>query len=249
MSTHSAHETNLTPENGGRRMSSDKLLDAAAQAVRMERLEGQQNLLAQQVRASLDALTSTLSTLQIETRAVTNKIHDFASLQHSQDSNKTTIDEVKKSIVDLNGRLEEWFADLDNRNDKRWEQYERNRDDWRLRHEAEQENDKKELEREIRGVRETVIRSMGWGTAAGTLVVVVVSGFLWSLNERFDNVTTRFASTEKAIEAQVKASQYNRELIDAGKERLHAVELYLVGGGANRDAPYTPQQRKTDGQR
>lgn len=220
-------------------MGDDKggLLDAATQAVRMERLEGQQNLLAQQVKASLDAMTSALNTVQLETRAVTNKLGDVVSLQHSQDTNKSTIEDMKKALGDLNTRLEEWFDDFDQRNNRRWEQYEANRDNWRLRHEAENENDKKELEKEIRSVRETVIRALGWGAAAGALAGVIVGGFIWSLNERF-------TTTNKSIDQTVETATYNRELVDDQREKIHEIELYLARGGVNAEQPYVTKQQR-----
>lgn len=218
------------------------ILDPTAQAVRMERLEGQQNLLAQQVKASLDAMTSALNNVQLETRAVTNKLGDVVGLQHSQDTNKSSIEDMKKSLGDLNTRLEEWFDDFDERNNRRWEQYERNRDDWRLRHEAENENDKKELEKEIRTVRETVIRALGWGAAAGALGGVIIGGFLWSLNDRFGTYGS-------SLTQQRETSQYNRGLIDDQREKMHEIELYLARGGVNAREPYvTKQQREGNGQ-
>lgn len=216
---------------------SDKLLDSAQQAVRMERLEGQQNLLAQQVKASLDAMTSALNTVQLETRAVTNKLGDVVSLQHSQDTNKSTIEDMKKALGDLNTRLEGWFDDFDQRNNRKWEQYETNRDNWRLRHEAENEDDKKELEKEIRSVRETVIRALGWGAAAGALAGVIIGGFIWSLNERF---TTQ----NKSIDQTVNTATYNRQLIDDQREKIHEVELYLARGGVNAEQPFVTKQQR-----
>ena len=220
----------------------DKLLDAA---VRMERLEGQQNLLAQQVKASLDAMTSALNTVQLETRAVTNKLGDVVSIQHSQDSNKNAIDEVKKSLGDLNVRLEEWFDDFDQRNQRRWEQYETNRDMWRREHEGENENTKRELEREVRSVRETVIRWGGVVFGLGLVVTLVTSVAMYALNQRFD---TQAASI---IGIRADFNEYRsltERRYDDRVQKIHEIELYLSRGGERRNDPYiTEQQRQSNG--
>lgn len=226
----------MTDKQGG-------LLDAAQQAVRMERIEGEQRLLASQVKQSVDVLTSTLHALQSDTRNVVAKISELAGLQNAHDSNKVAIDEMKKSVGALNERLEEWFDDFDKRNQRRWEQYEANRDQWRREHEANNEDTKRDLEKEIRSVRETVIRALGWGAGAGALVTVVIGGFIWTLNYRFADVSTDVTRVEQA-------SGRNRQLIDEmgrdhGKE-LADIKLYLARGGRIPDEPYVPQSQRNN---
>lgn len=232
-------------ENRGRRVT-DKaggLLDAAQQAVRMERIEGEQRLLTAQVKQSVDVLTSTLHALQSDTRNVVSKISELAGLQNAHDSNKVAIEDMKKSVGALNERLEEWFDDFDQRNQRRWEQYESNRDQWRREHEASNEDTKRDLEKEIRSVRETVIRALGWGAGAGALVAVVIGGFIWTLNYRFADV----AGDVVRVEA---ASVRNRQLIDEmtrdyGKE-LSDIKLYLARGGRIPEEPYAPQSQRNN---
>lgn len=223
-------------DNRGRRMN-DKLLDAAAQAVRMERIEGQHALLAHQLKTSVDNMTSTLQAVQAEARGISTRLSDVTTLQQRQDYSNTAIEEMRRSIVDLNQRLEEWFSDFDQRNQNRWREYERQRDEWRLRHEAENENSERTLSGEIRSVRETVIRALGWGAGAGALVTVVVGGFIWSLNYRFTELSSDITRAEAA-------SAYNRTLIDKQTEKTHEIELYLARGGVNRDQPYVTQQQQ-----
>lgn len=207
----------------------------------MERIEGKQELLASQVKNSVDNLTSTLQAVQADSRSIMTKLSELAGLQNAHDSNKVAIDEMKKSVGDLNSRLEEWFDDFDQRNQRRWEQYETNRDQWRLRHEADNENSQKDLEREIRSVRETVIRSLGWGAGAGVLVSVVAGGFIWALNYRFADVAgdvTHVEATNTVQEGTL--SRHSSELVD--------IKLYLARGGRIPDEPYIPQsQRNQDG--
>jgi len=222
----------------------DKLLDAAAQAVKMERIEGQHNMLALQLKNSVDNMTVTLRDVQSETREIAARLNEVTALQQRQDHSNAAIQEMRSSIGDLNARLEEWFSDFDSRNQNRWREYERQRDEWRQRHEAENENKERELSGEIRSVRETVIRALGWGAGAGGLVTVIVGGFLWSLNYRFDEQA-------KGISKVDSDSAYNRSLIDKQTEKTHEIELYLARGGVNRDEPYVTKQpqRSTDGTR
>lgn len=219
----------------------EKLLDATAQAVRIERLEGQHALLSNQLKNSVDNMNSTLQAVQAEARGITLRLSDVNTLQQRQDHSNTTIEELRRTVADLNSRLEEWFSDFDERNQKRWQEHERQREEWRNRHEAENENMERSLSGEIRSVREAVIRALGWGAGAGALITVVVGGFIWSLNYRFTDITGDITRAETN-------STYNRELIDKLIEKNHEMELYLARGGVNRDQPYvTQQQRQNNG--
>lgn len=230
--------------NKGRRVTDkgEGLLDAAQQAVRMERIEGEHRLLASQVKQSVDNLTSTLHAVQADSGRIMGKLSELAGLQNAHDSNKVSIDEMKKSVGDLNARLEEWFDDFDQRNQRRWESYESNRDRWRSDHESDNENTKRELEREIRSVRETVIRSLGWGAGAGALVSVIAGGFIWALNFRFADVADDVSRVESAnVTQESTLDRHTSEIVD--------IKLYLARGGRIPEEPYIPQsQRKTNGQ-
>ena len=215
----------------------DKLLDPAAQAVRMEQLSGRQALLEQQVKSSMDALTNMLSTAQLEIRNMTNKFGEVASIQLGQDANKATLDELKLSVASIGNRMETWLATFDNRNNLRWEAADRNRDDWRLRHEAENENTERELQKELRHVRETVIRSLGWCAAAGVLGAVIVSGFLWSINERFTTVRDASTQTNETVTKQA-------DKMEVLRDKTTEIELYLARGGVNPREPYRTRQQQ-----
>lgn len=230
--------------NKGRRVTDKEgsLLDAATQAVRMERMEGEHRLLQSQVKQSIDTLSSTLGNLQLETRTVLAKLSELAGLQNAHDSNKVSIDEVKRSVGELNTRLEEWFDDFDQRNQRRWELYEANRDSWRRQHEAENENSARDLEKEIRSVRETTIRFAAFGAAVVFLGGTIVGGFIYNINYRFNE-------GKEDLQDAVAASTYNRQLIDGTMKELVDIKLYLARGGRIPEEPYIPQsQRNHDGQ-
>lgn len=236
----------MTPtEQNRKRRVTDKaggLLDVAQQAVRMERIEGEQRLMAAQFKQSVDVLTSTLHALQSDTRNVVNKISELAGLQNAHDSNKVALDEMKKAMADLNSRLEDWFDDFDQRNQRRWELYEANRDQWRREHESSNERDKRNLEREIRSVRETTIRFAAFGAAVVMLGGTIVGGFIWNINYRFSEGKDDIAETRQAtINNRAKSDALTSELID--------IKLYLARGGRLPVEPYVPQsQRENNGQ-
>lgn len=235
---------NTVHENRGRRVT-DKPGAVLDHAVRMERLEGDQRLLASQMKNSIDALNSTLSNIQLESRAMVNQLAQLTGLQGAHDSNKVAIDEVKKSVGELNTRLEEWFDDFDQRQDRRWREYEANRDQWRREHEAENEDVKRETDKEIRSLRETIIRAIGFSSAIGALGGVIVGGFLWVLNGRFTDIEEDTKDDTARIESTTART---REVVDNLNAELVDIKLYLARGGRIPEEPYIPKsQRKEDG--
>lgn len=236
---------NQSPENRGRRVTDKQggLLDAAQQAIRLERIEGDMRLLTQRVGNGMENVTNTLASVQIEVRGCSTKVSELTGLQGAHDSNKIAIDKVEKSVADLGARLESWFDEFEEKQDRRWQQYENNRDQWRREHEADNENVKKDLEKEIRSVRETVIRFVGFGSAIGALAGVIVAGFLWNINYRFND------NKEDTDRVEQLATR-NRQLIDTmgvehGKE-LSDIKLYLARGGRIPEEPYIPQSQRSD---
>ena len=231
------------PENRNRRVT-DKaggLLDVAEQAIRLERIEGDMRLLAQRVGSGMENVTNALATVQIEVRGCATNISELRGLQGAHDSNKVAIDKVEKSVSELSSRLESWFDEFEAKQEQRWRDYSSNRDQWRREHEASNEDTKRELEKEIRSVRETVIRFVGFGSAIGALAGVIVGGFLWNINYRFND------QKEDVERVEVSASR-NRQLIDQmsvdhGKE-LADIKLYLARGGRIPDEPYVPQSQR-----
>lgn len=235
-------------EDKGRRVTdrAGGLLDVAEQAIRLERIEGDMRLLAQRVGSGMENVTNALATVQIEVRSCSTNVSELRGLQGAHDSNKVAIDKVEKSVSELGARLESWFDEFEAKQEQRWRDYSNNRDQWRREHEAENEDVKKDLEKEIRSVRETVIRFIGFGSAIGALAGVVVAGFLWNINYRFND---NKEDTDRVEELAAR----NRQLIDSmgvdhGRE-LADIKLYLARGGKIPEEPYIPQsQRKDNGQ-
>ena len=220
----------------------DGLLDIAQHAVRMERLEGRQDLLAQRVSQGMDNVASTLASVQVEVRGLAARIGEVGALQYSHDTSRAAIDEMKRSILDLNSRLEDWFSDFEQRSQQRWDKFERQRDEWRREHEADNENDKRELEKEIRSVRETVIRFVGYGSAIGALAGVISVGFLWNINYRFNE------GREDINETRIITSR-NVNSIEQLKADTIDLKLYLSRGGRIPAEPYVPSAQRNPDER
>jgi len=227
------------PENRSRRATDQLggLLDAAQQAVRLERMEGQHQLLAQRVSTGMENVTNTLNSMQVEIRGFGQKLTELAELRFSHDSNERAVEDIKRSLSEMNSRLEDWFDDYEERNTVRWRQYEANRDAWRTQHEADNEKTKADLNAEIRNVREVVIKYAGYSAAIGALGGVIIAGFLWTINYRFDTVKEDTQDVSKDMD---KAENRQMDLI----KRVSDLELYLARGGRIPEETYNPQTRK-----
>lgn len=190
-------------------------LDAAKQAVEMSELRGAHNLLAQQVKGSVDGFSSTLNNVQLEVRNLSSKITELTGLQHGHDANNVAIARVETSVAEVSKKLDEWFSDFEEEQDRKWTKYEDDRDRWRTAHEADN-----------RHTRESLIRWNGVGFAVVLLGGAVVAGFLWVLNMRFQD-----AKDESDVLAQrhvLHEAQQTRLV-----EKTHEMELYLARTGYN----------------
>lgn len=209
-------------------------MDVAQQAIDITELKGAQQLLAQQVKSSVDNVTSSLNNVQLEMRNVASKVSELAGLQHSHDSNSRAISEVKSSVSALGAKLETWFEDFETAQAHKWEKHEQDRDAWRAAHEADN-----------RRTREKIILWTGMGFSFLLLGGAIVSGFLWVMNDRFSQQNAEAARTNAAMDSDRKRSEMaiaaNRDRIEAIKDKQHEVELYLARGGATPRVPYNPQ--------
>jgi chromosome segregation ATPase len=229
------------PENRGRRVTDQHggLLDAAQQAVRIERMEGDHRLLAQRVSSGMENVSNTLASVQAEMRGLRQELAKVAELRYSHDNNKTLVEELRRSMTEMNNRLEGWFVEHEERNLSRWKEYEANRDQWRIAHETDNEKTKTELAAEIRAVRERVIRYVGYGTAVGALGGVIVSGFLWNIDFRFDVAKQDIVELSKDLED-------NSALSSETAKKLVDIQLYLARGGRMPEEPYVPPTQRSD---
>lgn len=200
--------------------------DAAAQALHMERLQGAHNLLAQQVKASVEGVSTTLHSVQTEVRNIASKLSELAGLQQSHDSNNVAIRDVRDSVSVLNTKLEEWFDDSERKRESWQRTYEAERDRWRTSHVAENQQ-----------TRDALVRWTGVGLAVMALGGTVVSGFVWNLNMRFEQQARDSSRIERMLdEERISTSRL--------RDKTHEVELYLARGGVDRAQPYVSKPQK-----
>lgn len=122
-------------------------------------------------------------------------------------------------------------------------EYERQRDDWRRDHEDSNRESHSLLGAEIRQVRESLIRSIGIGCGFGLLGGVLVTGFFYTLNYRFEDQAGDVQRVERAVEKN--EIQIGRTATD-----VDDIKLYLANGGRVPETPYNPNQRQqTDDKR
>ncbi len=157
--------------------TTENLLDAAHQAIRMERVDGDMRLLAQRVGSGMENVTNSLASVQAEIRSCHVKISELADVRGSHDSNRAAIDKMERTVTDLRSKLETWFDDFDEKQNQKW-----------LRHEAENEDSRRDIEKEIRAVRERTNHFASFGAAVTLLGGVIVGMFLSSINYRFDEL-------------------------------------------------------------
>lgn len=205
-------------ENRRRRVSDrpDSLLNPAEQAVRIQRIEGEHQLLAQRVTSGMESVTNTLGNVQLEVRALNSSIRELAGLQHSNDSNKGAIERIESSVKELRQSVEEWFDTYESKN----------------------EDAKARLSEQIQKVREDTIRIFTVGAVVTVLGGAVITGFLWNINRQF-------ADEHEVHQQQRAISDANRSMIDKTRDEVYDVKLYLARGGRIPDEPYTPPTQRS----
>lgn len=212
-------------ENRGRRVT-DKpgnLLDLAQQALRIQQAEHDHALLAQRVTSGMENVQNSLGDTNRILRGLSEKVSEFARLQHSHDANKEAIARIEESV----GEIRALFERQEERSQERWAE-----------HEQKNEATKEVLEGKIAKVREDTIRIITVGAVVTLLGGAVISGFLWNINRQFNDEHETHAE-------QRNRSDENRRLIDKTKDDLYDVKLYLARGGRIPDEPYIPPSQRS----
>ena len=116
-------------------------------------------------------------------------------------------------------------------------EYERQRDNWRRDHEESNRDSHSLLGAEIRQVRESLIRSVGVGCGVGLIGGMLVTGFFYTLNYRFEDQAADVQRVERSADKTETA--LGKAVVD-----LNAIKVYLASGGRVPEKPYTPEQRQ-----
>ena len=209
-------------ENRGRRVTdrSEDLLDTTKQALRIQQAEHNHELLAQRVTSGMENVQNALGDTNRILRGMSEKVSEFAKLQHSHESHREAVARIEESVGSLRATMEEWFETFDERSREKWEA-----------HESKNDSTKEQLEAKINAVRETALTIRTIGAVIALLGGGIIGGFLWTINSRFDD--------EKAARLE------NREVINKLVENQVDIKLYLARGGRIPEEPYIPPSQRS----
>lgn len=219
------------PDNRGRRVTDKQgvSFDAANQAVRMERIEGDHRLLQSQVKGAFDNMTGSMQSVQAEVRNISNKVGDFSDLRIAHEQDRGTMARIEKSIAELGNKVDIRLERMERENEDRW-----------TRHEADNENADRDLQDQIDELSKRhhdtdrrISRAVGWVSGLSVTAALLIGGFVWAINFRFVD------AKEDINRIEMKSNAF-----DALKDKVQQLELYLARGGQRPPEPYDPNQEK-----
>ena len=222
-------------------MTDKQVLDVAHQAVRLEELNGRQNLLSLQITQGLNATRTAIEGTQSEVHKLVGVVERLAAFQTDHASNKDALEMLRRQIELVSSEMKQLFNDQTRIQDRKWDAYAVDRDQRWREHEAENEDTTRELRKEmadikdveVRKLREKLIRWTGVGFGFGLVAMMIVTGFLYHLNYRFNEND----ATTGRLDVQV--ANLARDLAE--------IKLYLVRGGTVPSQPYdNDKQRNGD---
>jgi hypothetical protein len=199
------------PINQGRRMSDKTVpLDVAQQALHLAGMESDQKLLTAEMRQNMQVLRASNEAMQADMRKLTESVSALATLQHAHDANGRAIEEVKAQVGGINDKLERWFDQIESESRQRWERHDKERDQYREKHEADNQKTKDKL-----------TLWTGIGITVMFIGGVIITGFLYVLNDKFLDVTT----SQQRVERQQEAS---RTEAAADREKINDIRIYIA---------------------
>ena len=190
--------------------------------VRIAELAGQHAVLQSEVKGSIQNMASTLASVQAEVRTVVERVTDVAALRAANEQDRAAMARIESTLTDLGAKIERRLERMDRENEDRW-----------LRHEAENENTARDMRNRLDNAEVTlrtrldiaehkISRAVGWTSGLGVTAMLLIGGFIWAINFRFEDVRD---DTRK---------------IDPMLDKIHALELYLARGGSRPTHPYQP---------
>lgn len=203
--------------NKGRRVTDKQGVnfDTAALALRVEQMSGDQRILQAELTHTFKHLASSLDSLQIDTRRISDKVGEVGSLRVSRDQDQATMTRIELAVASLGDKVEARLTALQRDNEDRW-----------LRHEAESEDASRETatnqratEKAVESIERRMSRAVGWVSGIASVSMLILGGFLWTIDFRFASLT--------------------RDMKDLPtlSARLHSIELYLARKGADITPP------------
>jgi hypothetical protein len=198
-------------------------IDIAAVALRQVELEGEQRLLSQGVKNSLDAFRSTMDNVQLEVRHMSSRLETLAEVTAQQATTQESVNHLNNTLSDLRSSFETMIKEIVQGQERRWEAH----------------------ERDNRETRDQVIRWGGIGFAVMLMGGFIVSGFVAFQQMQFTQFGKEIAQTGKASAdmqtAFMERANQNSAAINATAASVRDIELYLARGGGIPSTPYQPK--------
>lgn len=199
-------------------------LAIAEQAGRIVEIEGVLQLQALTVKTAVENMSNTLASVQSDVRKSVEEIHKLALAHASSEADRAAIARLEANFGELNKRLEEYFNDNDKLAEQRWQAHDRITEEYRQRHEAEIENNFRETNARVSAQERKMSIWQGIFIGFSLLASVVVGGFMWTLNSRFE------ANNSSIRELDVRA-EANRARFETLKDKQHEIELWMARNG------------------
>lgn len=211
-------------------------LETAEQAVRISEMESAFQYQSQSVRAAVENMSSTLSSVQAEVRRSVDELHKLALAHASSEADRQAISRLESNFAEFNKRLEDWLNDRDRLDSQRWQAHDRLTDEYRARNEAENEDNFRKVHGRIENSGEkigAIERKISlWNGIIISFTILastVVGGFMYVQN-------ARFSQHDAGLQIAREAAEANRLRIENLKDRQHQTELFLARRGYNPDA-------------
>ena len=187
--------------------------DPAHVALRVVELASELEITRTALTNATQNMGSALRALQVDTRAIAQKMDNVTLLAARQE---TLDDEIERAFVAI--------KDLAETSREKWDQ-----------HHSAESTDRALRDQEIRSAREKLILWGGVGVGFSILAATLTAIVAWSVNTRFDNQSRDHDKLDARLDKHIEISAEDHK---AAAERIDKIEKYLIRGGKNPDEPY-----------
>jgi hypothetical protein len=191
----------------------DSKLDPAVLAIQLAETKGDVQSLQQALANATQNFGSTLQSVQIDIRSISQKMDGMATLSARQE---TMDDEIERAFTAIEKLAES--------SKEKWDQ-----------HYEEQSGYRATRDGEIRASREKLILwggvCLGFSVLAATLTAIVA----WSVNSRFTAQENALGKLDLRLDKHIEKSTEDHE---QAAVRIEKVEKYLIRGGRAPAEPY-----------
>ena len=187
--------------------------DPAHVALRVVELASELEITRTALTNATQNMGSALQALQVDTRAIAQKMDNVTLLAARQE---TLDDEIERAFVAI--------KDLAETSREKWDQ-----------HHSAESTDRASRDQEIRSAREKLILWGGVGVGFSILAATLTAIVAWSVNTRFDNQSRDHDKLDARLDKHIEISTEDHK---AATARIDKIEKYLIRGGKTPNEPY-----------